>query len=66
MQHCMMKLQVCLSLIIVPIFLGGGGGGVILISGDHTMQNICRYDLNKTIDNVWSQIKGNCYELHWL
>ena len=22
----MMKLQVCLSLIIVPIFLGGGGG----------------------------------------
>ena len=23
----MLKLQVCLSLIIVPIFLGGGGGG---------------------------------------
>ena len=29
----MLKLQVCLSLIIVPIFLGGGGGGIILISG---------------------------------
>ena len=33
----MMKLQVCLSLIIVPIFSWGGGGGM-LISGD----KLCR------------------------
>ena len=34
-DHDEQKLQVCLSLIIVPISLGGGGGGdVILISGD--------------------------------
>ena len=31
-----------------------GGGGTRTI------------DLNQTTDNVWSQIKDNCYELHWL
>ena len=34
---------------------GGGGGGA---------QNTWTIDLNQTTDNVWSQIKDNCYELH--
>ena len=38
---------------------GGGGGGVIT-------QNTWTIDLNQTTDNVLSQIKDNCYELHWL
>ena len=38
---------------------GGGGGGVI-------SQNTQTIDLNQTTDNVLSQIKDNCYELHWL
>ena len=36
-----------------------GGGGVIT-------QNPWTIDLNQATDNVLSQIKDNCYELHWL
>ena len=43
---------------------GGGGGDIILISGD----KLCRTCAEMIVItyNVWSQIKGNCHELHWL